>query len=215
VRRPLASRLVALSLVGALGVLAVVALARLAAPGQSGGDAIAGASTGASSAPVVSSPPSLDATTAPSLAAPRPTSRPTSKPAAAPTCRTTDQDRYVYHPSRLEVVRACVRVTGTVAAIRTEADGDLHILLRLDAAYRGLLRPANQGEELGDLVVEPVCVGGVTQADAVAICASDPDPLAGPFPSVGQHVSMEGRYVLDLDHSGWAELHPLYRWAPS
>jgi len=32
------------------------------------------------------------------------------------------------------------------------------------------------------------------------------------LPSVGMHVWMEGRYVLDLDHGGWAELHPLYRW---
>jgi hypothetical protein len=23
---------------------------------------------------------------------------------------------------------------------------------------------------------------------------------------------MEGRYVLDLEHGSWAELHPLYRW---
>jgi hypothetical protein len=30
---------------------------------------------------------------------------------------------------------------------------------------------------------------------------------------VGDKVWMEGRYVFDLDHSGWAELHPLYRWA--
>jgi hypothetical protein len=113
------------------------------------------------------------------------------------------------------VLRACIRVTGTVAAIRKEADGDLHILLALDPAYRSLLRPANQGEELGDLVVEPVCVRSVTQADAVAICVSDPDPLPNVFPVVGEHVWMEGRYVLDLDHGGWAELHPLYRWGPA
>ncbi len=127
----------------------------------------------------------------------------------------TDRDRYVYHPSRLEVLKACIRVTGTVAAIRKEADGDLHILLALDPAYRSLLRPANQGEELGDLVVEPVCVRSVTQTDAIAICASDPDPFAGAFPAVGEHIWMEGRYVLDLEHGSWAELHPLYRWGPA
>lgn len=143
-------------------------------------------------------------------------------PSAAPTvatpgsvavaCRPTDQSAYVYHPARLRVLDACLRVSGTVAAVRREADGDLHILLALDANFRTLLRPANQGVELGDLVIEPVCVGRVTQADAQGTCARDPDPLPGPFPAIGDRVWMEGRYALDLDHGGWAELHPLYRW---
>jgi hypothetical protein len=162
-----------------------------------------GSTTPASSA----SPPSGGPTAAPATPRPR-----ASATAAAPRCTPTDQDRYVYHPARLQVVRACVRVSGTVQAVRREADGDLHILLALDSPYRSLLRPSNQGEELGDLVVEPVCVGQVTQADAVDVCASDPDPLPNRFPSVGEHVWMEGRYVFDLDHGSWAELHPLFRW---
>ena len=138
--------------------------------------------------------------------------RPTTSPTKPATCKRTDQDRYVYNPSRLAVQAACIRVTGTVEAIRHEADGDLHILLALDSAYVHLLRPANQGEELGDLVVEPVCVRSVSQTDAIALCASDPDPFPGPFPVVGERIWMEGRYVFDLEHGGWAELHPLYRW---
>ena len=118
----------------------------------------------------------------------------------------------MYNPSRLDVQAACIRVTGTVEAVRHEADGDLHILLALDPAYTRLLTPANQGEELGDLVVEPVCVRRVTQSDAIRICASDSDPFSGPLPVVGEVVWMEGRYVLDLQHGSWAELHPLYRW---
>ena len=142
------------------------------------------------------------------------TIRPTQQgTASASACASTDQDKYVYNPGRLEVLAPCIRVTGTVRAVRKEADGDLHILLDLDPPYFGLLRPANQGVELGDLVVEPVCVRTVTQVDAEAICARDLDPLAPPFPTVGTRVWMEGRYVLDLDHGGWAELHPLYRWA--
>jgi hypothetical protein len=140
---------------------------------------------------------------------PRPTVRATPKSVA---CRPTDQDQYVYDPYRLDVHAACIRVTGIVQAVRKEADGDFHILLALDPQYRYLLRPANQGEELGDLVVEPVCVRTVTQLDAEAICASDPDPLPPPYPVVGERIWMEGRYVFDLDHGGWAELHPLYRW---
>ncbi|MGH2465041.1 MAG: hypothetical protein ACRDGI_06235 [Candidatus Limnocylindrales bacterium] len=161
-------------------------------------------STGAiASLPVASNP-----TTPPTRA---PTPRPSAKPAA---CKPTDQDRYVYNPTRLAVQAACIRVTGTVAAIRHEADGDLHILLALDPAYRHLLKPANQGEELGDLVVEPVCVRSISQGDAKATCAADPDPYPGTFPAIGSHIWMEGRYVFDTEHGDWAELHPLYRWGP-
>ena len=70
----------------------------------------------------------------------------------------------------------CRRGTGVVELIRTEADGDLHILVRLDAADRSMLTPANANER-GDLVVEPVCVRLVSQADAVATCRAVPGPL--------------------------------------
>jgi len=155
--------------------------------------------------------PTPGATVLATAVPPRPTPRPTVKPAA---CTPTDQDLYVYNPDRLAVQKACIHVTGVVQAVRKEADGDLHILLHLDSQYADLVTPANQGEELGDLVVEPVCVRSVTQVDAEAVCASDPDPLQAPFPTVGERVWMEGRYVFDLDHVGWAELHPLFRWGP-
>jgi Excalibur calcium-binding domain. len=150
-----------------------------------------------------------------------PSATPSTKPATATkapagasrACLPTDQDRYVYHPARLAVKAACLRVSGVIDAIRSEADGDLHILLRLDGPYRQLLRPANAGEELGDLVIEPICVHAVSQPDAVSPCAADPDPLQN-LPHTGMQVWMEGRYVLDLDHGGWAELHPLYGWGP-
>jgi hypothetical protein len=129
-------------------------------------------------------------------------------------CQPTDQDQYVYSPDRLTVKAACLRVTGHIDAIREEADGDLHILLKLDAPYRALLTPANQGRELGDLVVEPICVHNVTQASAVAACKANPDPLQD-LPHSGMDVWMEGRYVLDIEHGCWAELHPLYRWGRS
>ncbi len=130
---------------------------------------------------------------------------------AGATCTPTDQDQYVYHPDRLQVVQKCLRVTGVIDVVRNEADGDKHILLRLDSQFQNLLQPANQ-DERGDLVVEPVCVGQVTQSDAQATCAADPDPFSQALPTVGEHVWMEGRYVYDEDHNGWAELHPLYHY---
>jgi hypothetical protein len=182
-----------------------------AAGSPSAGSKAANASTGASSSPTVL--PSTNQTASAS-ASTTPTGPITPTPAPTTTggCTPTDQDQYVYNPRRLAIQAACIRITGTVAAVRTEADGDLHILLALDPADTHLLTPANQGVELGDLVVEPVCVRGVSQADAIETCATDPDPLPGPYPSVGDHVWMEGRYVLDLEHGSWAELHPLYRW---
>jgi hypothetical protein len=140
---------------------------------------------------------------------PRPTPTPTPRPTPTPTpssCSPTDQDRYVYDPSRLKVLQACLYVTGTVVSTTHEPDGDVHIRLRLDAPNVKYLTQANYDYQNGTLVVEPVCV---TSGDA--ICNSDPDPLTV-LPSDGAHVWMEGRYVLDLQHNSWAELHPLYRW---
>jgi len=129
----------------------------------------------------------------------------------APTqCYPGDQIPYVYSPDRLKVISDCIHVTGYVDDVRKEADGDLHILLKLDPEYANLLKPANVNE-LGDLVVEPVCVNTPTQADAIDDCKNDPDPLQT-LPFKGQYIWMEGRYVTDTDHGGWAEIHPLGRW---
>ncbi|TMF58668.1 MAG: hypothetical protein E6I19_01420 [Chloroflexi bacterium] len=73
-------------------------------------------------------------------------------------------------------------MVGTVVSSSAEADGDVHLQIRLDPPYQGVLRPGN------------------------------PDPLLGGLPGVGEHVWMEGRYILDSQHHAWAELHPLYRW---
>jgi len=135
---------------------------------------------------------------------------PAAIPAGIDTCTPTDQDLYVYRPARLQALAPCIRVVGTVEGSSTESDGDVHINVRLDEPYRGVLRPGNEFED-GDLIVEPVCQVAPPQADAIRICAGDPHPLDR-VPRVGDHVRLEGRYVLDLQHHDWAELHPLYRW---
>jgi hypothetical protein len=98
-------------------------------------------------------------------------------------------------------------VTGTVAAVRNEPDGDYHILLRLDPPFAGLINSRNVSGEHGDLVLEPVCELPVTQQDAITTCAEVAPTIARP--AVGSHVSATGAYVLDVDH-GWMELHPLW-----
>jgi len=129
------------------------------------------------------------------------------------TCIPTDQDQYIYRPERLEVKVACLRVTGVVDVVRGDPDGDVLIRLKLDKKYQQFLTEANN-DEYGDLVVKLVCYHKVTQAEAIDICASDPDPYRSELPEVGQHIWMEGRYVLNNERSGLAELHPLYRWGP-
>ena len=118
-----------------------------------------------------------------------------------------DLKAHVYNPDRLQLLAACVTVTGTVAVIRSESDGDLHVLLQLDPGEEKYLNAKNISGELGDLVLEPVCVRSPTQADAIPACAGYSNPLA--IPAVGSHVSVTGAWVLDLDH-GWQELHPVF-----
>src|SRR5262245_45206757 len=58
-------------------------------------------------------------------------------------CKSGDPLAGVYFPSRLTVKNACVTVRGTVDCVEHEPDGDFHIRVRPDAAYRRLLTPAN------------------------------------------------------------------------
>ncbi len=147
-----------------------------------------------------------------SSAAPGPNSQALSSATNSP-CMPTDQDRYVWRSSRLQLIQPCIRVTGMVVDVATSggADGDIHMDIRVDPPYEALLTEGSKHND-GYLIVEAVCQFPPPQMEALRICASDPDPYLGPFPRSGDHIWVEGRYVLDLQHYAWAELHPLYRW---
>jgi hypothetical protein len=98
-------------------------------------------------------------------------------------------------------------VSGTVNRIKNEPDGDYHVRLRLDPQFAGLINDANVRMQAGDLILEPVCIHAVTQADAIGACAGYANPLS--IPPSYTHVIATGAYVLDTDH-GWMELHPLW-----
>jgi hypothetical protein len=119
--------------------------------------------------------------------------------------------QYVYHPARLQVLDPCISVTGTVEEVRKEADGDVHILFRLDQQYESLLNEKNISRQQGDLVLEPICQGKVRQADAEEPCSR----YNGPYfePQIGQRYLVSGAYVHDADH-GWNELHPVNSMQP-
>jgi hypothetical protein len=114
---------------------------------------------------------------------------------------------HVYNPSRLEIVDKCITVTGNIDSIRTERDGDLHIQLSPDPPHAHLVNQANQENQFGDLVLEPICIGKVTQATAITACQNFHQNID--IPSVGSHVQVIGSYVLDKEHGEWAEIHPV------
>ena len=117
---------------------------------------------------------------------------------------------YVYHPARLQKQADCITATGIIQFVRSEKDGDYHILVNLDPQYSNLTNSVNDEKMHGDLVVEPVCQNlPVTQPDAIDACANYAGPNFTPIPEVGAHVQITGSYVLDTEHGGWAEIHPV------
>lgn len=126
-------------------------------------------------------------------------------------CARRDPKNGIYHPDRLTVINPCQTVTGTIADVKKEADGDYHIRVTLDTLYKHLTNSVNDAKQHGDLVVEIPCVNTVTQADAVAACTSIDVRLKLTAPAIGQHVSITGPYVNDGQH-GWMEIHPVYEW---
>jgi len=173
-----------------------------AQPGVTGsqGPAYVATATPSATAPQGSRPTNVPTTTAPPQA-----------PSAAPvnTACSADPMAHVYRPSRLQILAACVTVSGTIQDIRGEADGDYHVLLALDPGQRcnGLdcLDDGNRQLQMGDLVTEVVCARAVTQADAIATCSAYHNNLT--IPPVGSHVSVTGPWVFDAH--GWNEIHPV------
>ncbi len=137
------------------------------------------------------------------------------------TCRSGDPLANVYHPWRLRVVKTCLAVTGTVAYVSSETDGDVHVDLSLPRNESSLLNAANVADQYGNLVTE------IVPADRPGCTPGEPPPLPltayrSPSysygictgadlstPAVGTQVVVTGPYVLDRDH-GWMEIHPVW-----
>jgi hypothetical protein len=115
---------------------------------------------------------------------------------------------HVYNPYRLTVINSCITASGYVDNVLKEADGDYHVRLALDSQYSNLTNSANDQYQYGDLVVEIICALPITQSDAMAACQNYTNSII--IPSVNDHITVTGSYVLDTEHSGWAEIHPAY-----
>ncbi|MGI8401188.1 MAG: hypothetical protein ACR2NS_06220 [Gemmatimonadaceae bacterium] len=112
----------------------------------------------------------------------------------------------VYNPSRLQVLSQCKVVTGTIEEVGPDDDGDVHMLLKLDAGQDNLINKKNTKKKNGDLVIEVVCANTPTLAAAVQSCKGYKNSIA--VPKNGARVKVSGSYVIDT-HNGWAELHPV------
>jgi len=115
---------------------------------------------------------------------------------------------HIYNSYRLQIVKSCITASGTVDRVIQEGDGDVHVRTILDQAYVNLTNSANDQYQYGDLVVEIICVNPPSQTDAIPASQNYTNQI--PVPSAGQHITITGPYVLDTDHSYWAEIHPVY-----
>jgi hypothetical protein len=115
---------------------------------------------------------------------------------------------HVYNPNRLTIIKSCITASGIVENVFSEADGDYHVRLALDSQYINLTNSANDQYQYGDLVVEIICALPITQSDAISACQNYTNNIT--IPNVNDHITVTGPYVLDSEHSNWAEIHPAY-----
>ena len=102
----------------------------------------------------------------------------------------------VPQPTRFVVVAGCSTVSGTVQQVRRDpVDGELNIQVVPDQAYSRFLPPVNQGQLRA--VAVPQDVPGLT------------------VPTVGQHASFYGAWVLDRNQHHQAAMHPVWMIQPT
>jgi len=82
------------------------------------------------------------------------------------------------------------------------------VRLSLDPQYSNLTNSANDQYQYYDLVVEIICALPVNQPDAVSACQNYTNNIT--IPSINDHITITGPYVLDTSHNNWAEIHPVY-----
>ena len=115
---------------------------------------------------------------------------------------------HVYHPQRLQIIDDCKTVLGIIESKKSEPDGDYHIRLKLDPQFSSLINFANVNGQHGDLVVEPICQHSITESIAAALACTNFHQNIN-IPEIGSHVNVIGSYVLDKEHNGWTEIHPV------
>ena len=112
----------------------------------------------------------------------------------------------VYHPERLQIVKNCIEITGTIKAVAQFGDGDAHILLLPDQKYAKLVNFFNKLYDRDSLILEIVCQGEIEEKEIADTCHGYQNQISRPIP--GKHIRVWGDYVIDKTY-GWAEIHPV------
>jgi hypothetical protein len=127
---------------------------------------------------------------------------------AASGCRSGPPEAGVYNPDRLQVLDPCKHAEGVVVDVAHEDDGDYHVWFTADPAYEYLLNPQDHFQAKPAMLAEitPDCPRSTNPPDAQSAARCPKANL--PIPKLGQHVALDGPWVLDTDH-GWREIHPV------
>jgi len=112
----------------------------------------------------------------------------------------------VYRPERLQVLRDCIGVEGTVRSVRREPDGDLTFKLDVDPTYLKQYPNLLVRRNKGFLMVEMVCTRTPTSAHAHEGCRGWVNPQV-PRLHKGDRVRVVGPHVFDTFHRH-NEIHP-------
>jgi hypothetical protein len=116
--------------------------------------------------------------------------------------------QHVYDPSRLQGIKNCVTVTGTITNIHAETDGDYYVRVKLDPQYANMTNSANNLYRGGDRIVEAICEQSVSATATTAAAYANFIGKNITIPMVGSHVIVTGSYSLDKNYFSWAENHP-------
>lgn len=114
----------------------------------------------------------------------------------------------MHNPDRLTVLDPCKHAEGVAVDVAHEDDGDYHVWFKVDAGYEYLLNAENHFQAAPAMLAEitPDCPEGTNPLDAQSAAKCPGTNL--PVPRIGQHVAVDGPWVVDTDH-GWREIHPV------
>lgn len=114
----------------------------------------------------------------------------------------------MHNPDRLHMLDPCRHAAGTVVDVAHEDDGDYHVWFTPDAGYAQLMNSEDHFQARAAMLAEitPDCPAGSKPADAHAASLCPRTRLQ--VPVIGNHISVDGPWVLDTDH-GWQEIHPV------
>src|SRR5258708_6030745 len=131
----------------------------------------------------------------------------------------------VYIPSRLQLLDRCSTVSGTVDCLKVEPDGDVHLRVRLDPQFAGLVKPANSLQTCANQTGTHLVVEIIPQHPQGVLFRNN-NADAGGFitpttPASGDHITVTGPYVIDTNvlhrvlyqgraAENWAEIHPAW-----